>query len=173
MSKRDLKKYLKELSKEDLEDQILELYNTFKEVKTYYNFIFNPKEEKLLDDALFKIRKEYFPVSSRKPKMRRSIAQKIIKHYIQLGVDINIIAEIMVFNIEIAQKYRGQKYISAESFYKSMLKSYQEAIVFIYRNGLESTFNERLDRIKQVAIEQDWINKWDFEDVLSTKITAD
>ena len=167
MSKRNLKKYLKELPKEELEEQVMELYNTFKEVKTYYNFVFNPKEEKLLDDALFKIKKEYFPVSSRKPKMRRSVAQKLIKHYLQLGVDINIIAEIMVYNVEIAQQYRANKYISAESFYKSMLKSFEEAIVFVDRNGLEPNFNERLTQIKQNAINQDWINKWDFEDIVT------
>ena len=44
MSKRDLKKYLQELPKEELEIQILELYHKFKDVSTYYNFVFNPNE---------------------------------------------------------------------------------------------------------------------------------
>ena len=45
MSKRDLKKYLSELNKEQLEEQIIELYEKFSPVKVYYNFVFNPKEE--------------------------------------------------------------------------------------------------------------------------------
>ena len=44
MSKRDLKKYLSELNKEQLEEQIIELYEKFSPVKVYYNFVFNPKE---------------------------------------------------------------------------------------------------------------------------------
>jgi hypothetical protein len=41
MSKRDLKKYLFDLNKEQLEKQIMELYDKFKEVKIYYDFAFN------------------------------------------------------------------------------------------------------------------------------------
>ncbi len=51
MSKRDLKKYLAELSKEQLEEQIIELYEKFIPVKTYYDFVFNPKEDKLLHES--------------------------------------------------------------------------------------------------------------------------
>ncbi|WP_396179780.1 DUF6155 family protein, partial [Flavobacterium sp.] len=51
MSKRDLKKYVTELSKEQIEEQIIELYLKFPEVKTYYDFVFNPNEEKLLREA--------------------------------------------------------------------------------------------------------------------------
>ena len=47
MSKRDLKKYLGELNKEQLEEQIIELYEKFSPVKTYYDFVFNPKEDRL------------------------------------------------------------------------------------------------------------------------------
>ena len=47
MSKRDLKKYLASLPKEELQDQLLSLYEKIVEVKTYYDFVFNPKEEKL------------------------------------------------------------------------------------------------------------------------------
>ena len=83
MSKRALKKYLKELKKAQLEDQIMDLYERFKEVKAYYDFAFNPKEEKMLEEARFKIGKEYFPVGRRKAKLRRSVAQKIIKNLIK------------------------------------------------------------------------------------------
>ena len=43
MSKRALKKYLSELKKGELEDQLLGLYEKFPAVKAYYSFVFNPK----------------------------------------------------------------------------------------------------------------------------------
>ena len=55
MSKRDLKKYLSELNKEQLEEQIIELYEKFNPVKVYYNFVFNPKEASLLQECKLKI----------------------------------------------------------------------------------------------------------------------
>lgn len=102
MSKRDLRKYLKELEKDELEKQIIDLYERFKSVKVFYDFVFNPREEELLQKAKYKISKEYFPETKRKAKARRSIAQKEIRHFKQLGVDPYITADLMLFNIEIA-----------------------------------------------------------------------
>lgn len=167
MSKRDLKIYLKGLKKKQLEEQILDLYERFKPVKTYYNFVFKPNEEKLLEDAKFKITKEYFPLNGRKPKTRRSIAQKLIKHYIQLGVDPYVIVEVMLFNIETAQRYSQQKIIKQQSFFKSMLKSYEELISFSRENGLLLDFSTRIDRIAEEAKTQQWENATGFSLVLS------
>ena len=58
MSKRNLKKYLTELNKEQLEEQLIELYDKFGDVKVYYDFVFNPNEDKLVREAKFKISNE-------------------------------------------------------------------------------------------------------------------
>lgn len=169
MSKRALSKYLKELSKSDLEEQVLELYDRLKEVKEFYDFVFNPNEDKLLEDAKFKISKEYFPIGKRKAKKRRSIAQNIIKNYIKLGVDSSFIADVMLFNIEVAQTYNETNTINGDAFYKSMLKSFKDAVKFIDSNGLEASFNERLERITEITYDQNWVNKRVFEDVLDKR----
>lgn len=163
MSKREFNKYIKQLTKKQLEEQLTDLYDRFKDVKEYYNFAFNPKEEKLLEECKFKISKEYFPISSRKPKARRSVAQKYIKHFMRLGVDSMLIAEVMLFNIEIAQSYSANKYIKQDSFFVSMLKSYNEAIAFITENGIRSAFNERINKISEEAWNQNWFNKAAFD----------
>ena len=163
MSKKDLKIYLASLKKKQLEEQVLDLYDRFNEVKTFYNFVFKPKEDKLLEDAKFKISKEYFPVSSRKPKTRRSVAKNIIKHFIQLGVDNYLVADIMLFNIEVAQKYSGQKEIKQESFYKSMLKSFEQAVEFVNEKNLINEFNVRIIKIIATSKEQDWMNFEEFD----------
>jgi hypothetical protein len=65
MSKRDLKKYINELTKEQLEEQILELYEKFSSVKVYYNFVFNPQEEKLLQECKLKFQVNIFQYKRR------------------------------------------------------------------------------------------------------------
>ncbi len=172
MSKRDLKKYLGELSKEQLEEQIIELYEKFSPVKVYYDFVFNPKEDKLLQECKVKISQEYFPIkkpnSKRRPKakMRRSVAQKYIKHFILLGVDPFVIADIMLYNIEIAQTYSSQNFIKQELFYKSMFNSFEQAVNFSISNGILSDFRERIIAVEQETIQQKWKNKYDFEAIL-------
>ncbi|MDN3673446.1 DUF6155 family protein [Flavobacterium branchiarum] len=176
MSKRDLKKYLNDLTKEQLEEQLIELYEKFSPVKVYYDFVFNPKEETLLQECKVKISHEYFPVKSKpsrrplKPKMRRSIAQKYIKHFILLGVDPFVIADVMLYNIEIAQTYSSENPVKQELFYKSMYNSFEQAVNFIVSNGILAEFKSRVNQIYEETATQKWKNKSDFEVILD-KIT--
>src|SRR6187402_239585 len=167
MSKRDLKKYLGELNKEQLEEQILELYEKFSPVKVYYNFVFNPKEETLLKECKLKISNEYFPIQTKgkrkKPKMRRSVAQKYIKHFILLGVDPFVIADVMLYNIEIAQTFSSENFVKQELFYKSMFNSFEQALKFIISNGIITEFKSRLIAICDEASNQKWMNLTDFK----------
>jgi hypothetical protein len=171
MSKRDLKKYVSELNKEQLEEQIIDLYEKFQPVKVYYNFVFNPKEESLLQDSKLKISNEYFPIKKlgrrSKPKMRRSVAQKLIKHFVVLGVDPFVIADVMLYNIEIAQAYSSENPIKQELFFKSMFNSFEQAVEFIISNGIYAEFKTRIGSIFQETVEQKWINQYEFERIIS------
>jgi hypothetical protein len=162
MSKRDLKKYLSELNKTQLEEQIIELYDKFKEVKVYYDFVFNPKETNLVKEAKLKISNEYYPIRGKKPKMRRSIAQKFIKHFISLGVDAYIIADIMLYTLEIAQTLSAEREIKQEAFYKSMLSSFQQSISFMIEKGILDDFKSRVVAIQEETNSQNWLNKYEF-----------
>lgn len=163
MSKRDLKKYLKELDKEQLEEQLLELYEKFSDVKTYYDFVFNPKEDKLLQEARLKISNEYFPIKGKRAKLRRSVAQKYIKHFLSLGVDPFVVADLMFHNLEVAQKYTARREIRYASFYKSMLNSFEQVVKYAIENGMVSEFKDRILEIKDTAFRQNWENKEEFE----------
>ncbi|AWH85722.1 hypothetical protein HYN59_11655 [Flavobacterium album] len=163
MSKRDLKKYLTSLPKEELEEQLLALYEKFSDVKQYYDFVFNPKEDKLEQEAKVKIANEYFPTKSKRPKLRRSTAQKYIKHFLTLGVDPYIVADIMLFNIETAQKYSAKRELKYSSFYKSMLNSYKQVVDYVIANGMTPNFKERIATIKNEAFRQYWENRKEFE----------
>ena len=171
MSKRDLKKYVSELNKEQLEEQIIDLYEKFQPVKVYYNFVFNPKEESLLQDSKLKISNEYFPIKKlgrrSKPKMRRSVAQKLIKHFVVLGVDPFVIADVMLYNIEIAQSYSSENLIKQELFFKSMFNSFEQAVEFIISNGIYAEFKTRIGSIFQETVDQKWINQYEFERIIS------
>jgi hypothetical protein len=170
MSKRDLKKYLNELNKEQLEEQILELYEKFSPVKVYYNFVFNPKEETLLQECKLKISNEYFPIKTtgkrKKPKLRRSVAQKYIKHFILLGVDPFVIADVMLYNIEIAQAFSAENIIKQELFYKSMLNSFEQAVNFIISNGIVAEFKTRIREAHRQTSLQKWHNEPDFKTIV-------
>ena len=163
MSKRELKQYLNGLSKEQLEEQLLDLYNRFKEVKEFYDFAFNPKENELLEQCRFQISKEYFPVNGRKAKARRSVAQKWIRKLKLLGAEPSMIADVMLFNIEIAQTWSGERTVVQESFFRSIIKSFDDALNFISENGLQREFGSRVEKITATCFSQNWPNRSLFE----------
>lgn len=162
MSKRALRTYLSKLPKMALEEQLLELYDKFPDVKTYYDFAFNPKEDKMMQEAKSKISNEYFPLKRRRPKARRSVAQNYLKHFIKLGVDPHLIADVMCFNIEIAQTFSMEKNVP-DAFYKSMLNSFTEVIRFTTVQGILPEFKDRILKIYTETQKQQWL----FEDEFS------
>ena len=163
MSKRDLKKYLALLPKQELEGQMLALYEKFAEVKAYYDFVFNPKEEKLEQEAKVKIANEYFPARGKRPKLRRSVAQKYIKHFITLGVDPYVVADVMLFTIETAQKYSAKREMKYGSFYKSIFTAYKQVVDYVVVNGTAANFKSRIKAVHDETFRQDWENKKEFE----------
>jgi hypothetical protein len=170
MSKRDLKKYLTELNKMQLEEQVLELYEKFSPVKTYYDFVFNPKEDTLLKECKIKISNEYFPQRTsskpRRPKMRRSVTQNYIKHFILLGVDPFLIVDVMLYSIEIAQTFSSERIVKQEVFYKSMFGSFKQAVIYMIANGILNEFKSRIVAITDETVKQDWFNKQEFEAIM-------
>ena len=98
--------------------------------------------------------------------MRRSVAQKIVKHFIVLGVDPFVIADVMLYNIEIAQTYAAGNLIKQELFYKSMFNSFEQAVTFSISNGIFEEFNERITAIAEEAKRRKWKNRSDFEAIL-------
>lgn len=155
MSKRALKTYLSKLPKKALEDQLMDLYERFSPVKTYYDFAFNPKEDKLVQEAKTKISNEYFPLKRRRPKARRSVAQKLLKHFGTLGMEPSLIADVMCYNLEIAQTFSKERNVP-DSFYKSMLNSFKEVVQYVCLNGLFPEFKNRIITIYKQTQEQRW-----------------
>ena len=168
MSKRDLKKYLSSLTKEQTEEQLLELYDKFSEVKKYYDFVFNPKEDKLAGEAKAKISNEYFPVKTKRAKLRRSVAQKYIKQFLMLGVDPFALTDVMLFNIEVAQKYSAKREMRYTSFYKSMANSFEQAVNYAIANGILRDFESRFVNISAEAKRQKWENDDFFLRIVNT-----
>lgn len=165
MSKRALRKMILEMDKAALEEQLVELYDRIPEVKTYYDFIFNPKEDKLIAAAKVKISNEYFPTKRKRPRKRRSIAQKYIKHFKTLGMNPNVLIDLMLYNIEIAQTYADGQTPQPEAFYKSMLISFKEAVQCAMYYHLLEAVGQRLEGIVTLAEQQEWPNASLFDEV--------
>ncbi len=170
MSKKALKTYLAELGAPALREQILDLYGRFPEVKTYYDFVFNPQEDALLQEAMQRIGEEYFPRRRKKAKARRSVAHKYIRHFKTLGVDAGVLAELMAFNLETALRYEAGRNCP-EAFYRSMFKSFREWGNHLVHHGIFPEFRKRATSFVEGVEAADWDQKQAFRDFLDQMST--
>ena len=165
VSKRALKKYVAEVPKKELELQVLDLYERFPAVKRYYNFVFNPREEEMVQEAKAKIKNEYFPTKRKRPRARRSVAQKIIKQYRSLGMDPSWVAELMIFNLETAVAFEVGRRVP-EAFFKSMSNSFSEMTQFVSTHQLLIQFKPRILLIYRAVLEAKWPQTTEFSRAL-------
>jgi hypothetical protein len=155
MSKRALKKYLKGLKKQELEEQMVDLYDRFPAVKQYYDFVFNPREDKWVQEAKVKISNEYFPLKRKKARARRSVAQKYIKQFLKLGMAPHLIADVMLYNLEVAQSFSKERNVP-DTFYKSMLNSFTQLIQHVSLYGMLPDFKDRILKVYNATLDQNW-----------------
>ena len=160
MSKKLLQKHLVELQKEHLEIMVLDLYDKFPEVKTYFNFVFNPNENKLLEQARVKVANEFFPLKRKRPKARRSVAQKYIKHFKTLGMSPELIAEFMWYNIGLMHTFCEEK-PQRLPFFKSFCNFYKEALHFASYHQIIPLYKTQILAVYTAS--KDWENAYDFE----------
>ena len=154
------------MDKGPLEEQIIDLYERIPQVKKYYDFVFNPKDDKLVEEAKLKISNEYFPTRRKRARKRRSVAQNYIKQFKTLGVDPKLVSDVMLYNIEIAQTYTASYPIKQESFYKSMYNSFQEALQFITYHHLFEELSSRIEKIVEEVETQEWMNANYFDELV-------
>ena len=165
MSKKLLQKHLVELQKEHLEIMVLDLYDKFPEVKTYFNFVFNPNENKLLEQARIKVANEFFPLKRKRPKARRSVAQKYIKHFKTLGMSPELIAEFMWYNIGLMHTFCEEK-PQRLPFFKSFCNFYKEALQFASYHQIIPLYKTQILAVYTAS--KDWENAYYFEMSLQT-----
>ena len=72
MSKAKLKKYLQTLSKEQIIEVMLELYDARKEAKEYLEFYLAPDSNAELEKCKKAIRQEFFPKNHHSPNAEKS-----------------------------------------------------------------------------------------------------
>ena len=165
MSKKALKKYLQSLDAEALREQLLDLYGRFPEVKTYYDFVFNPQEEKLLGEAMERISEEYFPRRRKKAKARRSVAHRYIRHFRTLGVDPTVLAELMAFNLETARRYEATRNCPG-TFYRSMQKSFREWVAYLVHHGIYGEYRDRITAFVNDVEKAGWPTHQQYRELL-------
>jgi hypothetical protein len=144
MSKSTLKKELQKLSKEQLLEQILDLYEKNKSVKEFFDFYLNPGNEKKLSEKYKKIiRKEFGEHNPMNARLNFSVARRAVTDYCDLQPTPESQADVLMTLPECACKFTYDYGDMDEQFYTKAAKSFESAIKFIADNDLLKEFQNR------------------------------
>jgi hypothetical protein len=147
MSKSKLKKELQRLTKEQLIEQILDLYDKNKAVKEFYNFYLNPRNEKELAEKYKKqIRKEFNVENPMRSTEKFSVAKRAIADFKGLQPSPEALADVMLYLPESACELTFSYGDYSEQFYNSAVNNYAAALEFINKNNLLDEFKIRAEQ---------------------------
>ena len=97
MSKSLLKTHLQSLTKEQIIEQVLDMYETYKPAKEYFDYLLNPNEKEHFNKYKSVIINEFYPKGKNsEPTTRFSIAKRAIADFSNLKPSPQLIAELMV-----------------------------------------------------------------------------
>ena len=144
MSKPALKKELQKLTKEQLIEQILDLYEKNKSIKEFYDFYLNPHNEKELVVKYKKlIRQEFNVERPERSSEKFSVAKKAISEFKTLQPSPEALADVMLYLPESACELTYCYGDYSEQFYDAAYNNYKTALEFMAKNKILNEFKLR------------------------------
>jgi hypothetical protein len=147
MSKAAVKKELGKLTKEQLMEQVLDLYEKNKAVKEFYDFYLNPKNEKDLVKKYKKmIRREFNVENLMRSTEKFSVAKRAISDFRDLQPSPEALADVMLYLPESACELTNKYGDYTSLFYDSAYGNFKAALDFIAKNNLLTLFKHRAEQ---------------------------
>jgi len=153
MSKSKLKKELQKLTKEQLIEQICELYDSYKQIKEYYETFLNPDNiQVLFEKYKAVIVHEFYPnTNSWNPKTRFSVAKKAIADFAALKPPPKLLAELMMTLVENACQFTYEYGDTSDHFYNSTSTNFERALKYLKAEGLLDDYRVRCEKCLKYA----------------------
>ena len=156
MSKAKLKKYLQTLSKEQVIEVMIELYDARKEAKDYLEFYLTPDSKAELEKCKKAIRQEFFPTRGFSEKPSFAKCRKVISDFQKLKTEPTYVADLMLFYIEQGCEYTVTFGDMWEQYYITLENNFDKAMTFIFMNGLLTQYYERIEKLLENANNCGW-----------------
>ena len=160
-SKRDLTKFLNDLSKKELISEFEKLYQKFKEVKTFYDIELSGDTTAIVNDVKKKIKNEYMPDRGY-GKARSSVAKKLVDDFAKVSIYPKDLVEVNLYRVEMAIEFTKAYGDIDEAFYISAENAFERTLKLMEKHKLQDDFKERcLNLVKKT----EWFG-WGFHDQL-------
>ena len=147
MSKTTLKKHLLTLTKDQIIEQVLGLYDTCKPAKEYFEYFLTPDEQGQFHKYQAIIINEFYPKGKyAEPKTRFSVAKKAIADFRRLSPSPELLGDLMVTLPEMSCKFTNDYGDMWEQYYTSAVTNFEMALKYLQKNNLLKQFEVRCEQ---------------------------
>jgi len=158
LSKKELNKYLSQLSKEELINEIEKLHSKFKQVQEFYLLELGNDTSKFLKDYKKKLDKIFYPKGMFiNPSMAE--ANKVINEFSKISVHVVDTIDLMLYKAELSVKFFENWGHEFPNVINSFMTGYNKVINLIQENNLEDYFRERCMKIQAYGLNYGLINE--------------
>lgn len=154
--KKDLTKYLNQLSKEELIKEVEKLFQKLKPVQEYYSLELGTDSLKLLSDYKKKLEK-VFRVTFNHVDPSMSEANRIIKEFSQVSVYIIDTIDLMLYKVELSVNLFEEWGHEFTGVVNSFGTTYHKVIDLIRKNNLYDHFRERCNAVESHGLNYELI----------------
>lgn len=147
MSKSQVKKLLAGMSKEEVINVVMELYDARKEARDYLDYYTNPDEKNELEKFKKIVLKEFDEDFSRNPQCRFSVCRKALSDFKKLAPSEETLAEAMVFYVERICEFSFNAGDLWEQYYDSAASNFRSMLKFLIKNNLLDAMMPRVVQI--------------------------
>ena len=147
VGKRELRKHLQGLTREQLINHLLHLGDSFKDVQAYLQNVVHPADDETVRARYRQIiENEFFPARGY-GKARLAVARKAVADYRKVAASVEGPADLMLSYVELGVRFTRMYAGGDEPFYRSMERMYDDALRWIARHGLEDAFRPRAEAL--------------------------
>lgn len=146
------------MTKEDLVEMLMALYDSKKEAKDYFEYFLNPDEEKAEKKCKTVFLKEYTKTGVRPPKGRISKCKKALQDFEALRPSLEHRIDVRLYMAELASKYGARNWRIWEKNYKTIEKIFADTLLLILDSHLVDQYRTRIDTIQQTALQAGFWN---------------
>lgn len=147
MSKTNLKKRLLTLSKEQVDDIVLQLYSASNEAKAWLEFYLEPNSDAELEKYKKAIYRQCYGRNDwpKKPDFRE--CNKLVSAFRKLIADPHAVADLMLYYVEETASLPANYGDFGEAYSISLENNYIKAIEYIASNGMMKEFTPRIKKL--------------------------
>ena len=163
----EVKNILKEKSREELLELLIESYKTIPLLKEYISVKYGSQDniEKIHGAYKNKIYNVFFP-NNMKTQFKISDAKKAINEFKKLSSNEKLTLELMLYYVEMGIKFTKTYGDINEAFYKSIASMYEAVVSAINKQDDSEIYKDFKGRLKAVVVNTKGMG-WGFHDELS------